>query len=97
MQRGAKSFLLLSLFFLIVFLIVWQPSRLHALESDYDPVTGEPKCMNCHPGDKRPSIDYSRDDFCFECHGPGLSDKFRAIDSKYDKEIPLNPPLLKGD
>lgn len=91
MQRGAKSFLLLTL----LLLIALQPPRLHALESDYDPVTGEPKCMNCHPGDKRPSIDYSRDDSCFECHGPGLSDKFRAIDSKYEKAIPLNPPLLK--
>ena len=87
MQRDAKSFLLLSLFVLIVLLIVCQSPRLHALASDYDPVTGEPKCMNCHPGDKRPSIDYSRDDFCFECHGPGLSDKFRAIDSKYDKNL----------
>ena len=87
MQRGAKSFLLLALFVLIVWLIVCQSPRLHALESDYDPVTGDPKCMNCHASDKRLSIDYSRDDFCFECHGPGLSDKFRAIDSKYDKNL----------
>jgi len=87
MQRGAKSFLLLALFVLIVFLIVRHSPRLHASESDYDPVTGDPKCMNCHPGDKKPSIDYSRDDSCFECHGPGLSDKFRAIDSKYDKNL----------
>jgi formylglycine-generating enzyme required for sulfatase activity len=43
--------------------------------------------MNCHPGDKRPSIDYSRDDSCFECHGPGLSDKYKHIDSKYDKSV----------
>jgi len=93
MQRDAKSFLLLAL----LLLITLQSPRLHALESDYDPVTGEPKCMNCHASDKKPSIDYSRDDSCYECHGPGLSDKFRAIDSKYDKEIPLNPPLLKGE
>ena len=93
MQRGAKSFLLLAL----LLLIALQSPRLYAIESDYDPVTGDPKCMNCHPGDKRPSIDYSRDDSCYECHGPGLSDKFRTIDSKYDKAIPLNPPLLKGE
>lgn len=85
MQRGTKSFLLLALFVLTALLIVWQSPRLHALESDYDPVSGEPKCMNCHASDKKPSIDYSRDDSCFECHGPGLSDNFRAIDSKYDK------------
>lgn len=81
MQRSAKSFLLLAL----LLLIALQSPRLHALESDYAPVTGEPKCMNCHASDKKPSIDYSRDDSCYECHGPGLSDKFRAIDSKYDK------------
>ncbi len=85
MQRGAKSFLLLTLFVLTALLIVWQSPRLHASESNYDPVSGEPKCMNCHASDKKPSVDYSRDDSCYECHGPGLSDKFKAIDSKYDK------------
>src|SRR3972149_1863847 len=85
MQRGAKSFLFLTLFVLTALLIVWQSTRLHASESEYDPVSGEPRCMNGHPHDKKPSIDYSRDDSCYECHGPGLSDKFKAIDSKYDK------------
>ena len=97
-MRKVISFLFLpTLFFLIIY---WSQS-LHALESDYDPLTGIPKCINCHTGDKKPSIDYSRDESCFECHGPGLSDKYKHIDSKYDKSVigykDENSLLLKGE
>ena len=93
MQKVIRVLFLSALLFLFIF----KSQVLHALESDYDPVTGKPVCINCHTGDKKPSIDYSRDESCFGCHGPGLSDKYIAIDSRYDKTIPLNPPLLKGE
>jgi cytochrome c553 len=51
--------------------------------SEYDPVTGEPDCTKCHTLDRRYSIDYTRDETCVECHGPGLSDKYIDIDSRY--------------
>ncbi len=86
-EKIGRFFLLLPA---LLFLIVYPSTRGHALESDYDSVTGKPICMNCHASDKKPSIDYSRDDSCFACHGPGLSDKYKHIDSKYDKTISLN-------
>lgn len=54
-----------------------------ASPDDYDPVTGEPKCAKCHTPDKRYSIDYTRDETCVECHGPGLSDAFLDINNRY--------------
>jgi len=54
-----------------------------ASPDDYDPVTGEPKCAKCHTPDRRYSIDYSRDETCVECHGPGLSDSFLEINNRY--------------
>ncbi len=54
-----------------------------AADSDYDPATGEPNCTKCHTPDRRYSIDYTRDDTCVECHGPGLSDKFIGIDDRF--------------
>ncbi|MBI5641959.1 MAG: formylglycine-generating enzyme family protein [Deltaproteobacteria bacterium] len=50
---------------------------------DYDPVSGEPKCTNCHTPDRRYSTDYTRDETCAECHGPGLSDKYVEIDGRF--------------
>lgn len=50
---------------------------------DYDPVTGEPRCTNCHRPDKAYSIDYSRDETCVECHGPGLSDEYLEINDRF--------------
>lgn len=76
-----------SLFLLFLLLIAIKSPGLLASERDYDRVTGEPKCINCHSGDKRPSIDYTRDTSCFECHGPYLSEKFISIDSRYDKGL----------
>ena len=54
-----------------------------ASPDDYDPVSGEPKCVKCHTPDKRYSIDYTRDETCVECHGPGLSDAFLDINNRY--------------
>jgi len=54
-----------------------------ASPDDYDPVSGEPKCTKCHTPDKRYSIDYTRDETCVECHGPGLSDAFLDINNRY--------------
>ena len=51
--------------------------------SEYDPVTGEPDCTKCHTLDRRYSIDYTRDETCVECHGPGLSDKYLDMNSRY--------------
>ncbi|CAG1065382.1 gamma-glutamyl hercynylcysteine S-oxide synthase [uncultured bacterium] len=51
--------------------------------SEYDPVTGEPDCTKCHTQDRRYSIDYTRDETCVECHGPGLSDKYLDMNSRY--------------
>ena len=49
----------------------------------YDPETGEPDCAQCHTADRRYSIDYTRDDTCVECHGPGLSDAYLEINERY--------------
>ncbi|MBI5491786.1 MAG: SUMF1/EgtB/PvdO family nonheme iron enzyme, partial [Deltaproteobacteria bacterium] len=54
-----------------------------AANSGYDPVTGEPDCTSCHTPDRRYSIDYTRDDTCVECHGPGLSEKYTGIDDRF--------------
>ncbi|HAO94120.1 MAG: hypothetical protein A2X93_02110 [Deltaproteobacteria bacterium GWC2_56_8] len=51
--------------------------------SDYDPATGEPKCMDCHTPDRRYSTDYTRDETCAGCHGPGLSDNYVEIDGRF--------------
>jgi len=50
---------------------------------DYDPGTGEPRCIKCHNNDKKYSIDYSREPSCFSCHGPGLSERYIAVNKKY--------------
>ncbi len=54
-----------------------------AAPEEYNPVTGEPNCTYCHTPDKSYSIDYSREDSCSECHGPGLSDAYLEIDERY--------------
>ena len=59
----------------------------HSVIDDYDPLTGQPKCINCHNGEAKPSIDYTRDASCLQCHNSGFSDKYLAIDSKFDKTI----------
>ena len=50
---------------------------------EYDPVTGEPDCTKCHTSDRRYSIDYTRDDTCVGCHGPGLSENYIDINERY--------------
>jgi len=55
---------------------------------DYDPGTGEPRCIKCHNGEKKYSIDYTREPSCFSCHGPGLSERYIAVNKKYrDKAL----------
>ena len=45
---------LLTLLILSVFLYLttFESQGLYAFVNDYDPVSGEPNCINCHPGDK---------------------------------------------
>ncbi len=50
---------------------------------DYDLDTGEPRCAKCHNGDKKYSIDYTREPSCFSCHGPGLSERYINVNKKY--------------
>lgn len=52
-------------------------------QSAYDPETGEPDCTQCHTPDRRYSIDYTRDETCVECHGPGLSEAYLDINGRY--------------
>ncbi len=52
---------------------------------DYDLLTGEPKCVNCHTSDRKYSIDYTREESCEECHGPDLSARYVSIDARYKK------------
>ncbi|GMR04298.1 MAG: hypothetical protein BMS9Abin23_0191 [Thermodesulfobacteriota bacterium] len=69
--------------FIIVLLSILSASAALASPDDYDPVTGEPKCMSCHRPDKKYSIDYTREPSCFSCHGPGLSDRYIDINNRY--------------
>ncbi len=81
----SKRHLKISLISLACGLMLSSPSA-WASPDDYDPVTGEPDCTKCHTPDRRYSIDYTRDDTCVECHGPGLSDKFIEINDRYPHE-----------
>lgn len=73
---------------------------LHSQANDYDPLTGQPMCINCHNGEAKPSIDYTRDASCLQCHSAGFSAKFIAIDTRFDKTIIAsadnNPPTPLG-
>ncbi|MFQ5559145.1 MAG: formylglycine-generating enzyme family protein [Nitrospinota bacterium] len=53
-------------------------------QDDYDSF-GEPKCENCHSGDRRPATDYTGDPECLQCHNAGYSERFIAMDQKYRK------------
>lgn len=54
-----------------------------AQSGDYDPVTGEPRCMDCHTPERRYSTDYTRDETCVGCHGPGLSENYISINDRF--------------
>lgn len=58
----------------------------YASPDDYHPVTGEPKCMDCHTPDRKYSIDYTRGETCGECHDPFFSDRYTEIDGRYKAE-----------
>jgi len=62
----------------------------YASPDDYDPVSGEPKCFKCHTADRRYSIDYTRDDTCVGCHGPGLSERYIEINERHRVEEARN-------
>jgi formylglycine-generating enzyme required for sulfatase activity len=61
----------------------------YAEPGDYDPVTGVPNCAKCHTPDRRFSIDYTRDQTCAECHGPGLSEKYLSIHDRYPGSVEI--------
>ncbi len=82
---------------LLVFLFLpalFAPLSVHAGPGDYDPVTGEPKCMDCHTQGKHYSIDYTREESCYECHGPGLSEKYISIHERYRVKKADKPVLV---
>ncbi len=75
-----------------IFSVLIPLSSALAAPEDYNPLTGEPDCTKCHSSERSYSIDYTRDDSCVACHGPGLSDEFLAINDRYadpyeDKEL----------
>lgn len=84
--RAKEPFLisLLTLVFLL-FVVSMSSARppLPAPSDDYDLDTGEPRCVKCHNGDKKYSIDYTREPSCFTCHGPGLSERYISVNKKY--------------
>ena len=72
--------------FSLIFIFSLTAGLTYASQNDYHPVTGEPKCMDCHTPDRRYSIDYTREDSCGECHDPVFSNKYTAIDIRYKTE-----------
>jgi len=71
-----------ALTFILVLTFIGAASALPPAPRDYDAVTGEPRCASCHNGEKKYSIDYTREPSCFSCHGPGLSERYIAINRK---------------
>jgi len=63
---------------------------------DYNPVTGEPECIKCHTGERRYSIDYTRDETCVQCHGPGLSGDYIAINDRFRPASPRGAEEAAG-
>ncbi len=76
---------LLATIALLAIMIVLPLTQANASPEDYNPLTGEPDCTKCHSTEQRYSIDYTRDETCVACHGPGLSDEFLAINDRYNK------------
>ncbi len=82
MRRSYLLFItVLSVFFALMY--TGAASALPPAPDDYDSVTGEPRCVKCHNGERKYSIDYTREPSCFSCHGPGLSERYIAINKKY--------------
>lgn len=76
----------------LLFILALTPLNPPALANpnDYNPVTGEPECNKCHTSERRYSIDYTRDETCAECHGPGLSENYQAINNAFRTEVAKN-------
>ncbi|TAN62635.1 formylglycine-generating enzyme family protein [bacterium] len=80
----------------IAVLAFFPAERVYAKDTDYNSLTGEPKCSGCHTPDKRYSIDYTRDATCAECHGPGLSDKYLDINASHRSSADASDDVMKN-
>jgi formylglycine-generating enzyme required for sulfatase activity len=67
----------------IVLPLAGEPFKRGDTSSDYDEVTGEPICTNCHTGDKRAVVDYTTDSECLKCHSTAYSDRFLEMDEMF--------------
>ncbi|MBI5969641.1 MAG: formylglycine-generating enzyme family protein [Deltaproteobacteria bacterium] len=85
---GNKKALILMLGAGILAAVVFIGSKTRASTEDYNPATGEPKCFKCHTAETRYNVDYTRDETCVECHGPGLSGKYQKINRMFREELP---------
>jgi formylglycine-generating enzyme required for sulfatase activity len=79
-----KKYLLAASLATAFALILPLPSA-NAAPEDYNLVTGEPDCTKCHSPERSYSIDYTRDETCVGCHGPGLSNEFLSINDRYNQ------------
>lgn len=86
-SKGDIFLMLLAVIFGLSTLFI---SITEAAVEDYDPITGEPNCMNCHTPDKKYSIDYTREETCAECHGSDLSERYISIDERYTIKKAIN-------
>jgi formylglycine-generating enzyme required for sulfatase activity len=84
--RLTRRKILPAIISVVIPLLLWSV-QVFASPDDYHPITGEPKCMNCHTPDRRYSIDYTRGETCFDCHGAGLSERYIEIDSRFKVKI----------
>lgn len=91
-KKWSAFLILLTIFLGLCTLFI---SITEAAVDDYDPVTGEPKCMNCHTPDKKYSIDYTREETCAECHDYNLSKRYISIDERYKIEKAISTEDIK--
>ncbi|MBI5328563.1 MAG: formylglycine-generating enzyme family protein [Deltaproteobacteria bacterium] len=94
-EKSSSCFLLLTSNFWLLTSCIWHlascllllANPAYASQDDYHPLTGEPKCMDCHTPDRKYSIDYTREQGCEECHGPNLSERYASIDTRYKGQM----------
>ncbi|MBI5234499.1 MAG: formylglycine-generating enzyme family protein [Deltaproteobacteria bacterium] len=89
LKTNTRASLLVRTFLLAIMVLLVSFTG-HALANDdgldnpdYDPMTGEPKCLKCHTADRSLSIDYMREESCYNCHEPGLSENYLSIHNRY--------------
>ncbi len=85
-MQKRSTFIVYTVLVLLVLACAMPALALPPAPGDYDSVTGEPRCIKCHNGEKKYSIDYTREPSCFSCHGPGLSQRYIEINKKYRLE-----------